>query len=802
MDIICVCSGCAAKFKVPDRAAGKKVRCPKCQATIDVPAASVASETPTVTATPKKPAASPERVPAPSDFLLPVKVDVSPVPSATPTAAAKPKPPVARPVQPTPVAIAPAAMPAAPTPPVTAVPVAMVPAGEENFSFPSEGFVKEKPKAVASRGKSSTTKKKSFTLPIMVAGGSVIAASVLALVMVFAFSGKPKSKPNSPSSSSGMLVLDWPESDRSGAKLVVDGQGATFPSKGPVELKLPPGKHSFVIMRRGYESITASVTLAASETTTYEPEWKASAVQIAKTDKPSIANSGVQTESGTEFKLGSGIVARGFEGWEQILALAKEKAAAQKKQILLLMGSSDGSPDTVRLGEALKAAGLPGGELAEKYVPVYIDLPRTYAALNMVIDREQNRDLLAEYQPKELPLLAMADEQGRPYYVQREWPDGFGNVSSLIEKMASQKAERDQLMVAFDQASPETQLDAAVALAEWISKNKVVIQYADDIDRWYQVGREKDADNSSGKLEVVTEVKLLSGLRNLDADDVVDVTRRFSILDPWLGKRTFKNPDRGFRLHLIAGGVSGKLGDERQSLAHLEKALNYKPTESELLERYNSIASALKNKDVLSSGSGFLIAEDGYILTNRHVVEGQGKVSVRIPQIDAPVPATVVNIDRDRDMALIKIEMPESFKASPVSVGGASLEQGLEVAAYGYPQGDTLGSGLKFTKGAISDLPNASLDNMILLDLRVNPGNSGGPLCDRQGRVIGMITAKTGGLDLDSYGMAIPASELITYLDAHLPDGSKRGQTAPQTGDWAEVSKVVRPAVLMILKTR
>jgi S1-C subfamily serine protease len=133
-------------------------------------------------------------------------------------------------------------------------------------------------------------------------------------------------------------------------------------------------------------------------------------------------------------------------------------------------------------------------------------------------------------------------------------------------------------------------------------------------------------------------------------------------------------------------------------------------------------------------------------------------------------------------------------------VGG--LELGLEVAAYGYPQGDALGSGLKFTKGAISDQPNASLDNMILLDLRINSGNSGGPLCDRQGRVVGMITAKTSGVEFDSYGMAIPANELVPFLEENLPDDATRGVARQEASDWTKVTSNIKPAVLMILKTK
>ena len=127
------------------------------------------------------------------------------------------------------------------------------------------------------------------------------------------------------------------------------------------------------------------------------------------------------------------------------------------------------------------------------------------------------------------------------------------------------------------------------------------------------------------------------------------------------------------------------------------------------------------------------------------------------------------------------------------------------MGAFGYPLASTVGSGLKLTIGVVSALPDSSENNMLLLDLRVNPGNSGGPLCDSKGNVIGMVTAKTrteSSESVDSYGMARPAADLIKFLDTHLPKEAKRAEALPagEPLPWDQVDRRVNPSVHMILK--
>jgi S1-C subfamily serine protease len=288
-----------------------------------------------------------------------------------------------------------------------------------------------------------------------------------------------------------------------------------------------------------------------------------------------------------------------------------------------------------------------------------------------------------------------------------------------------------------------------------------------------------------------------------DDSGAVDIVQRLDLLQPWLQDRRFGDANRGFKLHFLAGNLLHYVGEEDSAIAHITRAATYDPLDPELQEARKALAGL--SRGVLSSGTGFLVADGGYILTNKHVVAGPGRVAVRVPGVADPVPAKSVKVHAKLDVALVQIDLPQSHKATAVGLNTAKLNRGLEVAAFGYPQGDALGEDLKFTKGAISSLPNPALENMILLDLRINPGNSGGPLCDVQGNVIGMITAKIGGgAALDSYGMAIPAAELDSFLADVLPADSKRGEPGPaQEGStWAQVDAAISPSVLMIVKLR
>jgi serine protease Do len=177
-----------------------------------------------------------------------------------------------------------------------------------------------------------------------------------------------------------------------------------------------------------------------------------------------------------------------------------------------------------------------------------------------------------------------------------------------------------------------------------------------------------------------------------------------------------------------------------------------------------------------SSGSGFIVSKDGYILTNNHVVDGSDQVTVRL--LDRrEFKAKVVGTDPNTDLAVLKIDAKNLVPAPLGSSGAARV--GEWVLAVGNPLGDnltfTVTSGIISAKGRTLALPgqsDRSIQDFIQTDAAINPGNSGGPLVSVRGEVIGVnsaIASQTGFYS--GYGFAIPIDLAHRVMDQIIADG-------------------------------
>jgi S1-C subfamily serine protease len=150
-----------------------------------------------------------------------------------------------------------------------------------------------------------------------------------------------------------------------------------------------------------------------------------------------------------------------------------------------------------------------------------------------------------------------------------------------------------------------------------------------------------------------------------------------------------------------------------------------------------------------ATGSGFVIDEEGHLLTNNHVIEGATQISVKLGSDDRSYPAEVVGTDPATDVALLKVDVPAD-KLHPLALGDSSqLEVGDPVVAIGNPFGldRTVTSGIVSALQRQIEAPNGfSISHVIQTDAAINPGNSGGPLIDAEGRVVGINSQiETGG---------------------------------------------------------
>lgn len=169
-------------------------------------------------------------------------------------------------------------------------------------------------------------------------------------------------------------------------------------------------------------------------------------------------------------------------------------------------------------------------------------------------------------------------------------------------------------------------------------------------------------------------------------------------------------------------------------------------------------------------GSGVIVSGDGYILTNNHVVAGADEVTITLAS-DRDVPAKVVGTDSMSDLAVLQVHE----KDLPAATLGDSddLQVGEWVVAAGNPFGlrDTVTAGIVSAKGR-SNVRIAEYEDFIQTDAAVNPGNSGGPLIDLHGRVVGINTAiATHNGGNNGVGFAIPINMAKSVMDSLIHNG-------------------------------
>jgi len=172
-----------------------------------------------------------------------------------------------------------------------------------------------------------------------------------------------------------------------------------------------------------------------------------------------------------------------------------------------------------------------------------------------------------------------------------------------------------------------------------------------------------------------------------------------------------------------------------------------------------------------ASGSGFVIDDEGHIITNDHVVADADEFRVRFGEDGEPIEAELLGTDPSVDLALLKVD-PEDVDLQPLELGASEdLRPGDPVIAIGSPFGleGTVTSGIVSALGRTIQAPNGfSISGAVQTDAAINPGNSGGPLLDEQGRVIGVnAQIRTGGGNANTgVGFAVPVDEIKRSLPA------------------------------------
>ena len=205
---------------------------------------------------------------------------------------------------------------------------------------------------------------------------------------------------------------------------------------------------------------------------------------------------------------------------------------------------------------------------------------------------------------------------------------------------------------------------------------------------------------------------------------------------------------------------------------------------------------------LIGGGSGFVV-HPGYVLTNRHVVrddefgvfDGLRIMDPADQTNKRELPATVVAISADHDLALVKCVAIKS-PAIPLSI--AAPRRGTEILALGYPRFDLIGRGLKATRGIITALPEAANEGMLLFDAEVNGGNSGGPVLDKTGAAIGVATAKYNAAIVGNYSGGVPVATVIPFVKTILPGFVSEPMPSVEKG-WPDIDAQVAPSTVLLL---
>ena len=235
-------------------------------------------------------------------------------------------------------------------------------------------------------------------------------------------------------------------------------------------------------------------------------------------------------------------------------------------------------------------------------------------------------------------------------------------------------------------------------------------------------------------------------------------------------------------LALLCAGLGGALiagggDDTSQRASGTLPAVSGSIAQTRAGSIYAAVASGVVQiKTDKGSGTGFVIEDDGTIVTNAHVVDGASAARVIFNDSGEPVPATILGKDVSTDLAVLRVKPSDAPKLRPLALADSDTVQvGDAAIAIGYPLGldRTITAGIISGLGREIEAPNGfSIDKVIQTDAPINPGNSGGPLLDAKGRVIGVNSQiATDGASQGNVGIgfAIPSNtvrQIVPKLEA------------------------------------
>jgi TPR repeat protein len=280
-----------------------------------------------------------------------------------------------------------------------------------------------------------------------------------------------------------------------------------------------------------------------------------------------------------------------------------------------------------------------------------------------------------------------------------------------------------------------------------------------------------------------------------------------------LGEGLVKDEIQAYKWFLLAGSLgeeNGKAGMAvsekrltREQIAEGQKlARNFKPHNVSPADSV-SLSEGIADPQPSASGTGFFITEDGYLITNEHVVKDAMKV--RVVTSSGLIAAKVVKVDAANDLALLKAD--RRLGALPVAAS-RGVKLGGTVATVGFPNIGLQGFAPKLAKGEIASLSGAGDDaRYFQISVPVQPGNSGGALVDDRGNVVGVVSAKlsakaalaaSGSLP-ENVNYAVKSSYLLSFLESVPEVSAKLKEPETKERKFEDVVKSAEQEAVLVL---
>ena len=279
------------------------------------------------------------------------------------------------------------------------------------------------------------------------------------------------------------------------------------------------------------------------------------------------------------------------------------------------------------------------------------------------------------------------------------------------------------------------------------------------------------------------------------------------------GDGVIKDEIEAYKWYLLAGAQGLELAKRKipliesemttwQRAEGLRLARTWKPP-AEVAPGVTPPSQSPAKSRPVSSGTGFFITDDGYLITNQHVA-GKGS-TVRVLTVAGAISAKVVKVDKANDIALLKVE--GKFTALPV-IASRGVRLGATVATVGFPNIGLQGFSPKLAKGDIASLAGVLDDaRHFQISVPIQPGNSGGALVDERGNVVGVVVAAlnqnaaiaASGTLAQNVNYAVKSSYLMSFLEAVPAVAEKLKEPNTKDRNFEDVVNTVEQSTVLVL---